>query len=93
MAKGLNNAHVVERKSGMTDDESNKDTGMTEKEPDKYSGMRDLKLGLSPNVLLCAVGGAVLGLILALWSTSEIGIVVATVIVFAILSGIFGMFL
>lgn len=76
----------------MTHDDSNKDTGMTEKK-DKYTGMSNLRLGLGPNVIFCAIGGAVLGLILALWSTSEIGIVAATVFVFAILSGIFGMFL
>jgi hypothetical protein len=76
----------------MTHNDANKATGMTEKE-DKYTGMRALKLGLSPTVILCAIGGAVLGLILALWSTSEIGIVAATVFIFAILSGIFGMFL
>lgn len=60
----------------MTQNDSDKDTGMTEKE-DKYTGMRDLKLGLGSNVILRAVGGAVLGLMLALWSTSEIGIVAA----------------
>jgi len=63
------------------------------KEPDKYTGMRELHLGLSPNVLLCALGGGILGAILSLWGTTDMGVVAATVIVMSILSGIFGMFL
>lgn len=59
---------------------------------DKYTGMRDMNFALTPNVLICGAAGAVLGLILALWGTTDVGIVTATVIVFAILSGIFGMF-
>ncbi|MBI1868388.1 MAG: hypothetical protein HYS06_08870 [Methylocystis sp.] len=54
--------------------------------------MNEIKFGLSPTVLICAAGGAALGLILAMWGTSDVGIIVSTVIVFAILSGIFGMF-
>ncbi len=60
---------------------------------DKYTGMRSFDFAITPNVLICAAAGAVLGLILALWGTSQIGIVAATSIVFAILSGIFGMFI
>lgn len=59
---------------------------------DKYSGMSEIKFGLSPNVLICGAAGSVLGLVLALWATSDVGIVVATSVVFAVLSGIFGMF-
>jgi hypothetical protein len=59
---------------------------------DKYTGMREFDFALSPNVFICAAAGAVLGLVLALWGTTDIGIVTATVIVFSILSGIFGMF-
>lgn len=76
----------------MTKNESNKDPGMPEKEVDKYSGMRTMNFALTPYVLICAAAGGVLGLILAMWATSEIGVIVATVIVFTILSGIFGMF-
>jgi hypothetical protein len=70
-----------------------KNADPTKKETDKYTGMRELHLGLSPNVLLCALGGGILGAILSLWATTDIGVVGATVIVMAILSGIFGMFL
>jgi hypothetical protein len=59
---------------------------------DKYTGMRSFDFALSPNVFICAAAGAVLGLILAMWGTSEVPIIVATMIVFTILSGIFGMF-
>ncbi|MEK4034473.1 hypothetical protein WOC76_11510 [Methylocystis sp. IM3] len=59
---------------------------------DKYTGMRSFDFAITPNVLICAAAGAVLGLVLALWGTSDLGIVTATVIVFSILSGIFGMF-
>ncbi len=59
---------------------------------DKYTGMRNFDFAITPNVLICAAAGAVLGVILAYWGTSDIGIVAATAIVFSILSGIFGMF-
>lgn len=59
---------------------------------DKYSGVVEFDVAITPSVIICAAAGAVLGLILALWGTSEIPIVVATVIVFAVLSGIFGFF-
>ncbi|HEY8163838.1 MAG: hypothetical protein ACR650_13995 [Methylocystis sp.] len=59
---------------------------------DKYTGMRSFDLAITPNVIICAAAGAVLGLVLALWGTTDVGIVTATVIVFTILSGIFGMF-
>lgn len=59
---------------------------------DKYTGMRSFDFAVTPNVLICAAAGAVLGVILAYWGTSDIGIVIATSIVFSILSGIFGMF-
>jgi hypothetical protein len=60
---------------------------------DKYTGMRDFQFGMNSNVYICGAAGAVLGLILAMWATGgDVGITGATVIVFAILSGIFGMF-
>jgi len=68
------------------------DPGTTEKTFDKYTGMRSFDFSLSANVLICAAAGSVLGLILAMWATSEIPIIVATIIVFTVLSGIFGMF-
>ena len=77
----------------MSDYNMNKNADLSKKEPDKYSGMRELHLGLSPNVLLCALGGGILGAILSLWATTDVGVVGATVFVMAILSGIFGMFL
>jgi hypothetical protein len=39
------------------------------------------------------LGGGILGAILSLWATTDVGVVGATVFVMAILSGIFGMFL
>lgn len=76
----------------MTNESNNDKPGMAEKEVDKYTGMRSINFELSPNVLICAAAGAVLGLILAMWGTTSVGIIVAVVIVFTILSGIFGMF-
>ena len=60
--------------------------------PNKYTGMRDFEFALSANVYICAVAGAVLGAILAYWGTDQTEIIVASTIVFSILSGIFGMF-
>jgi uncharacterized protein YacL len=77
----------------MTNNELHKSSPVhMEKAADKYTGMREMNWELSPNVLMCAAGGLVLGLILAMWVTSDIGMIAATVIVFTILSGIFGMF-
>jgi hypothetical protein len=77
----------------MTQNDSNKrDPSTSGKESDKYGGMVDFDLTLTPSVIICAAAGAVLGLILAMWVTPEIPIIAATVIVFAVLSGIFGMF-
>jgi hypothetical protein len=77
----------------MTQNDSNKGNPSTSgKEADKYGGMVDFDLALTPSVIICAAAGAVLGLILAMWATSEIPIIAATVIVFGVLSGIFGMF-
>jgi hypothetical protein len=77
----------------MTQDDPKKsDPGVSGKEADKYAGMVDIDFALTPSVIICGGAGAVLGLILAMWATPEIPIVFATVIVFGVLSGIFGMF-
>jgi hypothetical protein len=77
----------------MTQNDLNeRDPGATKKEADKYTGVVDFDFALTPSVIICAAAGAVLGLILAMWGTSEIPIIAATVIVFAVLSGIFGLF-
>lgn len=77
----------------MTNDDSNKsDLGASKKEVDTSSGMVNIDFALTPSVIICAAAGAVLGLILAMWGTSEIPIIIATVVVFAVLSGIFGLF-
>ncbi len=60
--------------------------------PDKYGGMVEFDMALTPSVIICGVAGAVLGAILALWGTTEVPIIIATAIVFAVLSGIFGFF-
>ena len=54
--------------------------------------MKRLNLALTPNVLLYAAGGAVLGLILGIWMQAGIQSTIASVIVLTILSGFFGMF-
>ena len=47
---------------------------------------------MTPNVLLYAASGAVLGLVLGMWTQAGLPATIASVIVLAILSGIFGMF-
>ncbi len=61
---------------------------------DKYagSGMQSFEFAITPNVMITSAAGAVLGLVLAMWGTSDVGVIAATTIVFSILSGIFGMF-
>lgn len=60
---------------------------------DKYTGMRELNTAVTTNVYLCAAGGGVLGLILSMWATDQVGIIGATSFVMAVLAGLFGMFL
>ncbi|PPD45323.1 MAG: hypothetical protein CTY15_04410 [Methylocystis sp.] len=81
---------VAKEETVMSNSESN--MGKPGLPKDKYTGMRDFDFAMSSNVYICAGAGAVLGAILAYWATNDAGIVGATVIVFAILSGIFGMF-
>ena len=77
----------------MSQDDSNKGKpGVPGKEADHYTGMVDFDFALSPSVIICAAAGAVLGLVLSMWATSEIGIIVATTVCFAVLSGLFGLF-
>jgi len=76
----------------MTQDDSKKDPPRVPQNADHYKGMVDFDFALGPSVIICAAAGAVLGLVLSMWATSEIGIIVATTIRFAILSGLFGMF-
>ena len=77
----------------MTYDELKKsDPGASGKEREKYTGVVFPDFAISPSVIICAVAGAVLGLILAMWGTSEIPIIVSVTIVFGVLSGLFGLF-
>jgi hypothetical protein len=62
------------------------------KKTDKYEGMVGFDMELTPSVLICGGAGAVLGAILAWWGTSELPIIIATTVTFAVLSGIFGFF-
>jgi len=56
--------------------------------------MNELKLGISPTVIICTIGGGVLGCILATWGVSDnIGIIASVTFVFAVLSGLFSMFI
>ena len=69
----------------MTDTSNNK-------EQDKYGGMVGFEMELTPSVYICGAAGAVLGAVLAYWGTSDMAIVGATSVTFAMLSGIFGFF-
>lgn len=62
------------------------------KEQDKYGGMVGFEMELTPSVYICGAAGAVLGAVLAYWGTSDMAIVGATSLTFAMLSGIFGFF-
>ena len=64
----------------------------TSKEQDKYGGMVGFEMELTPSVYICGAAGAVLGAVLAYWGTSDMAIVGATSVTFAMLSGIFGFF-
>ena len=76
----------------MTQNDPDKAPSKSGKTTDKYGGVVDFDMAITPSVVICGVAGAVLGLILAWWGTSEIPIIIATVIVFGVLSGIFGFF-
>ena len=56
------------------------------------SVMVGFDLELTPSVYICGAAGAVLGAILAYWGTGDMAIIIATTITFAVLSGIFGLF-
>lgn len=66
--------------------------GKQDKEPDKYGGMVGFDVEMTPSVYICGAAGAVLGAILAYWGTSDMAIIMATTVTFAVLSGIFGLF-
>jgi hypothetical protein len=76
----------------MTPNDPSKGPNKLVKPADKYTGVVDFDMALTPSVYICGAAGAVLGLILAWWGTSEIPIMIATAIVFSLLSGIFGFF-
>jgi hypothetical protein len=59
-----------------------------DKQPDKYSGVVNFDMELTPSVWICGAAGSVLGVILAMWGTSDIPIIIATAITFGVLSGI-----
>jgi hypothetical protein len=73
-------------------DSNNPKSQPSKKEADKYGGVVEFDMSLTPSVIICGAAGAVLGAILAMWVTTEIPIIIATVIVFAVLSAIFGFF-
>ncbi len=77
----------------MTYEQSKKgDPNASGKEPEKYHGVAMPEFDLSPSVIICAVAGSVLGLVLAMWGTSEIPIIISVTVVFGVLSGLFGLF-
>ncbi len=77
----------------MTYDPSKKsDPDASGKEPEKYHGVAFPEFEIGPSVIICALAGAVLGFVLALWGTSEIPIIISVTVVFGVLSGLFGLF-
>ncbi len=63
-----------------------------DKKVDKYSGVVSFDVELTPSVYICGAAGTVLGIILAMWGTSDVAIIMATAVTFGALSGIFGLF-
>ncbi len=56
--------------------------------------VKELNLSLRPTLLLCTLGGGVLGYILASWGVSDnIGLIASVSFVFAVLSGLFSTFI
>jgi len=76
----------------MTQDDSKKGPPGDPNKVDHYKGMVPFDLTLTPSVIICAAAGAVLGFVLASWGTSEIPIIIATTVCFAVLSALFGLF-
>ena len=76
----------------MYDPSKKSDPGASGNEPEKYHGVAMPEFDLSPSVIICAVAGAVLGFVLAVWGISEIPIIISVTVVFGVLSGLFGLF-
>jgi hypothetical protein len=56
--------------------------------------VKELNLSLRPTLVLCTIGGGVLGVILASWGVSDnIGLIASVSFVFAVLSGLFSTFI
>lgn len=55
--------------------------------------MNEMKIGLTPTVILCFIGGAILGLILGLWTGLGPGAVFASTVTLAIIAAIGGTFI
>jgi hypothetical protein len=56
--------------------------------------VKDLNLSLRPTLVLCTLGGGILGFILATWGvTDNVGLIASVTFVFAVLSGLFSTFI
>jgi len=56
--------------------------------------VKEMNLSLRPTLLLCTLGGGVLGFTLANWGVSDnVGVIASTSFVFAVLSGLFSTFI
>ncbi|MGA9601559.1 MAG: hypothetical protein WBS22_15150 [Methylocystis sp.] len=56
--------------------------------------VKELNLSLRPTLVLCTIGGGVLGVILASWGVSDnVGLIASVSFVFAVLSGLFSTFI
>ena len=56
--------------------------------------VKELNLSLRPTLVLCTLGGGILGFILANWGvTDNVGLIASVTFVFAVLSGLFSTFI
>ena len=55
--------------------------------------VKEMNLSLRPTLVLCTLGGGILGTILAMWGTDNYQIIASTAFVFAVLTGLFSTFI
>lgn len=56
--------------------------------------MNELKFGVTPTVILCALGGGAIGLIASMWAMPDnVGVAASVTFVMAVMSGLMSMFI